>query len=72
MARKKRAMPPKVASDKKTGGHDNECHFANLIMGKVVGGKTTEKTDVIDSEGNTYSVKGGKKWQIFCTPENAS
>ena len=65
MARKKRAMLPKVASDKKTGGHDNERHFADLIGGKVVGGKNTGKTDVIDSEDHTYSVKGGKKWQIF-------
>ena len=63
MARKKRAMPSHVASDKKTGGHDNESCFAALIGGEVVGGKT-DKTDVI-LESNTYSVKGGKKWQIF-------
>ena len=60
----KRAMPSRVASYKKRNGHINERCFADLIGGEVVGGKT-DKTDVIDPAGNTYSVKGAKWWQIF-------
>ena len=60
----KRAMPSRVASYKKKNGHINEQHFAALIEGEVVGGKT-DKTDVIDPTGNTYSVKGSEWWQIF-------
>lgn len=60
----KRAMPSRVASYKKRNGHVNEHHFADLIDGEVVGART-DKTDVVDQEGNTYSVKGSKWWQIF-------
>ena len=28
-------------------------------------GGNTEKTDVLDSEGRSYSVKGSKFWQVF-------
>ena len=57
----KRAMTPTVASYKKRSGHVNEQHFAYLIDGDVVGGRT-DKTDVIDQAYNTYSVKGGEWW----------
>ena len=60
----KRAMPSRVASYKKRNGHINEHHFANLIDGEVVG-RRTDKTDVVDPEGNTYSVKSLEWWQIF-------
>ena len=60
----RRAMSTRTASYKKRNGHINERHFANLIEGEVVGGRT-DKTDVIDSEGNTYSVKSSEWWQIF-------
>jgi hypothetical protein len=60
----KRAMSSKAASYKKRSGHVNEQHFAYLIEGDVVGGRT-DKTDVIDQAYNTYSVKGGEWWQIF-------
>lgn len=61
----KRAMSSQAASYKKRSGHVNEQHFAYLIDGDVVGGRTTDKTDVIDQSDNTYSVKGGEWWQIF-------
>ena len=60
----KRAMSSKAASYKKRSGHVNEQHFAYLIDGDVVGDRT-DKTDVIDQESNTYTVKGGEWWQIF-------
>ncbi len=60
----KRAMTSKAASYKKRTGHLNEQHFAYLIDGDVVGGRT-DKTEVIDQEYNTYSVKGAEWWQIF-------
>jgi hypothetical protein len=60
----KRAMTSSAASYKKRNGHINERHFANLIDGEVVGGRT-DKTDVIDPVGNTYSVKSSEWWQIF-------
>ena len=61
----KRSMSPRVASYKKRTGHINERNFAELIDGEVVGDRTTNKTDVIDRQGNTYTVKGGEWWQIF-------
>ena len=57
-------MTPEVASGKKLQGHTNEEIFSDFISGTVVGGKT-EKTDVVDSEGRRYSVKGGEYWQVF-------
>ena len=60
----KRAMTSTAASYKKRSGHINERSFAYLIDGEVVGDRT-DKTDVIDQEYNTYTVKGGEWWQIF-------
>ena len=64
MAKRRRAMTPEAASGKKLQGHKNEEIFSDLIGGTVVGGNT-EKTDVLDSEGRSYSVKGSKFWQVF-------
>ena len=63
MFRRRRAMPPEVASIKKITGHINERLFAELIDGDVVSGQ--KKTDVIDQQDNNYSVKGAQWWQIF-------
>ena len=60
----KRAMSREVASYKKGTGHVNERWFARLIEGEVVGAGTG-KTDVIDQQDKTYSVKSGEWWQIF-------
>jgi hypothetical protein len=51
------------ASAIKEAGHKRESEFAQLIGGDAQPG--TGKTDVIDQAQNTYSVKSGKKWQIF-------
>lgn len=64
MAKRRRAMTSEAASAKKKQGHKNEEIFSDLIGGKVVGGRT-EKTDVLDSEGRSYSVKSSKYWQVF-------
>lgn len=60
---RRRAASSQISSNKKVEGHRNEEHFANLISGEVIHG--TQKGDVRDTAGNLYSVKGGKKWQIF-------
>jgi hypothetical protein len=52
-----------ISSDKKLVGHSHEGEFAKYIDGKVISG--TQKADVVDTHGNYYSVKSGKKWQIF-------
>ena len=61
----KRAMDSKTASMKKTSGHKNEEHFADAIDGDCKVGASTGKPDVIDKNGQVYSVKAGKLWQIF-------
>ena len=63
MINRRRAPTSKVSSNKKKLGHKIEKEFANLIMGTVIPG--TQKADVLDENGNEYSVKSGKKWQIF-------
>ncbi len=63
MFKRKRAMTTEAASIKKRTGHINERVFAELIEGNVISGRG--KTDVIDQEGNRYSVKGAEWWQIF-------
>ena len=60
---RKRAMPSKVASDKKLTGHINEEHFAALIDGEVIPGRG--KINVIDSQGNAYFLKSAKSAQVF-------
>lgn len=56
-------MPSEVASEKKKAGHINDKHFAVLIGGKVIPG--SGKTDVVDFQGNAYSVKSAKGAQVF-------
>jgi hypothetical protein len=60
---RRRSPSSKISSEKKRDGHKNEVIFASLIKGEVI--KGTQKGDVKDSFNNSYSVKGGKKWQIF-------
>lgn len=60
---RRRAASSQISSSKKIEGHRNEESFADLISGEVIHG--TQKGDVRDGAGNLYSVKGGKKWQIF-------
>jgi len=60
---RRRAASSKISSEKKLGGHKNEDEFAGLISGVVI--KGTQKGDVEDPEGLLYSVKSGKKWQVF-------
>ena len=60
---RRRAASSKISSEKKLGGHRNEDEFAGLISGVVI--KGTQKGDVEDPKGLLYSVKSGKKWQVF-------
>jgi hypothetical protein len=60
---RRRAASSKISSEKKLGGHRNEDEFASLISGMVI--KGTQKGDVEDKKGFLYSVKSGKKWQVF-------
>jgi hypothetical protein len=60
---RRRAPSSEISSAKKLAGHDNEKEFADYIKGQTISG--TGKTDVIDKNDFQYSVKSGKKWQIF-------
>ena len=60
---RRRAPSTATSSEKKLGGHSREEAFADFINGSVI--KGTQKADVKDQLGNLYSVKSGKKWQIF-------
>jgi len=60
---RRRAPSSKISSEKKKLGHKNEEVFAKLINGSVK--KGTRKGDVVDKLETLYSVKSGKKWQIF-------
>ena len=60
---RRRAASSEISSEKKLGGHRNEDEFASLINGVVI--KGTQKGDVEDQKGFLYSVKSGKKWQVF-------
>jgi hypothetical protein len=60
---RRRAASSKISSQKKIQGHKNEEIYASLIEGEVI--KGVQKGDVIDSLDRLYSVKSGKKWQIF-------
>ena len=64
---KKRAMSSQKASEVKLKGHEDAREFAKLLgIGKEYKTDPQAKKDVIDSEGNSFSVKSGeKKWQIF-------
>jgi hypothetical protein len=60
---RRRAASSEISSDKKKSGHKYEEVFAQLIDGEVI--KGTQKGDVRDQHDFQYSVKSGKKWQIF-------
>jgi hypothetical protein len=60
---RRRAASSKISSHKKIQGHKYEETFADLIEGDVI--KGVQKGDVIDNLDRLYSVKSGKKWQIF-------
>ena len=66
---KSTAMSPKKASKVKRRGHKRESQFA-----KIIGGRATRsnycKTDVLDKQGKTYSVKTGNYWQIILFGKN--
>jgi len=60
---RRRAASSAISSAKKKSGHKNEEIYASLIEGEVI--KGTQKGDVKDQLDFQYSVKSGKKWQIF-------
>ena len=60
---RRRAPSKKISSEKKLAGHKKEVIFANIIGGKVI--KGTQKADVEGKNGLLYSIKSGKKWQVF-------
>ena len=63
MINRRRSPSSEISRDKKLSGHKNEEIFAELINGQVL--KGTQKGDVKDKKDNLYSIKSGKKWQIF-------
>ena len=66
MNQPEKGMTTEEASSKKKSGHKNEEHFAGLIGGKINATDHTRKQNVHDlKHGWRYSVKSGKKWQIF-------
>jgi hypothetical protein len=60
---RRRAPSSQISREKKLSGHLREGDYATLIDGSTISG--TQKGDVIDKKGNLYSVKSGKKWQVF-------
>ncbi|MCD6222020.1 hypothetical protein J7K25_07695 [bacterium] len=64
---RKKAMTSQKASYVKRKGHEDAKEFADALgIGKEYKSDPKAKKDIIDSEGNAYSVKSGeKKWQIF-------
>ncbi|MCY3998754.1 MAG: hypothetical protein OXE55_05300 [Flavobacteriaceae bacterium] len=67
---KKRGMSSEHASSVKISGHQNEHDFAQLIGGHVNPSDHQDKRDVIDSQLEPHSVKGGSYWQIFLYSRN--
>ena len=63
MVNRRRAPSSQTSSLKKRIGHKVEEVFAKLIDGKVI--KGSQKGDVSNSDGKLFSVKNGKKWQVF-------
>lgn len=59
---RRRAPSSQISSEKKISGHSREYEFSGLIEGSVISG--TQKGDV-KKNNDLFSVKGGKKWQIF-------
>ena len=60
---RRRAPSKKISSEKKLAGHKKEVVFADIIGGEVI--KGTQKADVEGKNGQLYSIKSGKKWQVF-------
>jgi hypothetical protein len=60
---RRRAPSSQISREKKLSGHLREDDYATLIGGETISG--TQKGDVLDKKGNLYSVKSGKKWQVF-------
>lgn len=60
---RRRAPSSATSSEKKLSGHSSEAEFALSMGGNVIHG--TQMGDIRDRNGNLYSVKTGKKWQIF-------
>lgn len=60
---RRRAPSSDISREKKLSGHLREGDYAALINGETISG--TQKGDVKDKQGNLYSVKSGKKWQVF-------
>jgi hypothetical protein len=60
---RRRAPSSEISREKKLSGHKVERVVAELIGGEVI--KGTNKADFIDLNNNVYSIKSGKKWQIF-------
>lgn len=60
---RRRAPSSEISREKKLAGHKVEFVVSELIGGKVL--KGTNKADFIDTKNNVYSIKSGKKWQIF-------
>jgi len=69
---KKKAMSSERASEVKRKGHADAHEFAECLgIGRDYTSDPRAKKDVIDLQGNTYSVKSGeKKWQIFLYSKN--
>lgn len=65
MQRQRRAMSTDHASDVKMSGHRNERDFAYLIGGGLNRVSHVDKTDVVDSQGRSHSVKAGNWCQVF-------
>ena len=63
--RKSHGMSSEKASKKKKLGHKKEEIFAKQINGFVCKSNTTGKKDVVDKAGHTYSIKSGKRSQVF-------
>jgi hypothetical protein len=60
---RRRAPSTEISKKKKNDGHQNEIDVVNLIGGQVI--KGTQKGDLKDKNGNVFSIKSGKKWQIL-------
>lgn len=65
---RRRAASSLTSRTKKLAGHKFEDDFAKLIDGTVI--KGVQKGDVIDQLDFQYSVKSGKKWQVFLYGED--
>lgn len=63
MINRRRAPSSAISSQKKRAGHILEEDFASFIGASVI--KGTQKADIKDKLNNLYSVKSGKKWQLF-------